>query len=359
MRILPHLRVLLALLLVAITAHSAELDVESLINNGHWKRARSLAEEVFRAKPNDARANYWMARVRRQFKVLDDAVKYAASAVRLDPKVSAYHRELARVYFDQIESASVFSAIALAKKSRAELDTARELAPNDPAILYDQVLFFQQVPGMAGGDKHRATQLANSLLQIDPARGYQALAYIARQERHEDQLGELFQKAIEANPRDYDAQINFANYYLSPAQLNGKVAEQQALAALALNADRVEGYRVLTAALIYQKRYDAAAEMLRHAEIAIPDDLSPYVSAARALLREGANLSTSEAWLQKYLNESKEPEPTAPPFAAVHWSLGLVFEKLGRTGDAKRELETALRLNPEFEPAREDLKRFK
>jgi hypothetical protein len=37
----------------------------------------------------------------------------------------------------------------------------------------------------------------------------------------------------------------------------------------------------------------------------------------------------------------------------------LVFEKLGRSEDAKRELETALRLNPEFEPAREDLKRFK
>jgi tetratricopeptide (TPR) repeat protein len=330
-----------------------------LINNGHWKRARSLAEEVFRAKPNDARANYWMARVRRQFKILGEAEKYAAAAVHFDPKVSSYHRELAKVYFDQIESASVFNAIALAKKSRAELDTARELAPNDPAVLYDQVLFFQQVPGMAGGDKHRALQLANSLLQVDPARGYLALAYIARQEKHEDQLGDLFQKASDVNPPDFEAQVNIASYYLGAQHIDAKVAEQHALAALALNADRVEGYRVLTAALIYQKRYDAAAETLRRAEIAIPDDLSPYVSAARALLREGANLSTSEAWLQKYLNESKEPEPTAPPFAAAHWSLGLVFEKLGRTEDAKRELETALRLNPEFEPAREDLKRFK
>jgi hypothetical protein len=98
---------------------------------------------------------------------------------------------------------------------------------------------------------------------------------------------------------------------------------------------------------------------LRRAEAAIDDDLSPYVSAARALLHEGVNLPTAEAWLHKYLNETKEPEPTAPPFAAVHWSLGLVFEKLGRTEEAKRELETAVRLNPEFEPAREDLKRFK
>lgn len=329
------------------------------MSNGHWKRARSLAEEVFKAKPYDAGANYCMARVCRQFKLLDEAEKYAASAVRLDPKVSAYHRELAKVYFDQIESASVFTAIALAKKSRAELDTARELAPNDPAVLYDQVLFFQQVPGMAGGDKRRALQLANSLLQVDSARGYLALAYIARQERHEEQLDDLFQKATRANPRDYDAQINVANYCLAAQHIDDKAAEQHALAAVALNADRIEGYRLLAAALIYQKRYDDAAETLRRAEAAIPDDLSPYVSAARALLREGTNLATAEAWLHKYLNESKEPEPTAPPFAAAHWSLGLVFEKLGHTDDAKRELETAVRLNPEFEPAREDLKRFK
>ncbi len=353
------MRKLLLLLLIMLPAQSTGPDAESLMNNGHWKRARSLAEEVFKAKPNDARANYWMARVRREFKLLDEAENYAVSAVRLDPKVSAYHRELAKVYFDQIESASVFTAISLAKKSRAELDTARELAANDPAVLYDQVLFFQQVPGMAGGDKHRAVQLANSLLQIDPARGYLALAYIARKERHEDQLGDVFQKAIEANPRDFDAQINFANYYLAAQHINGNVAEQHALAALALNADRVEGYRLLAAALIYQKRYDGAAETLRRAEIAIGDDLSPYVFAARALLREGANLLTAEAWLQKYLNETKEPEPTAPPLAAAHWSLGLVFEKLGRVEDAKRELETAVRLNPEFEPALEDLKRFK
>jgi tetratricopeptide (TPR) repeat protein len=233
------------------------------------------------------------------------------------------------------------------------------LAPNDPAVLYDQVLFFQQVPGMAGGDKRRAMQLAGSLLQVDPARGYLALAYIARQERHEDQLGELLQKAFEANPRDFDAQIGIANYYLATQHINAKVAEQHSLAALALNADRVEGYRVLAAALVYQKRYDDAAAALRRAEIAIGDDLSPYVSAARALLHEGANLPTAEAWLHKYLNETKEPEPTAPSYAAAHWSLGLVFEKLGRTEDARHELETAVRLNPEFEPARQDLKRFK
>jgi tetratricopeptide (TPR) repeat protein len=359
MQIILLLRTLLVLLLIALPAQSTGPDAESLMNNGHWKRGRAVSEVVFRAKPNDARANYWMARVRRQFKLLDEAEKYAASAVRLDPKVSAYHRELAKVYFDQIETASIFTAIGLAKKSRAELDTASAMAPNDAAILYDQVLFFQQVPGIAGGDKRRAAQLANNLLQVDAARGYLALAYIARQEGHGDQLGDLYQKAAEANPHDYDAQINIASYFLAAQYLNARSAEQHALVALALNPDRVEGYRALAAAQIYQKRYGDAAATLRRAESAIGDDLSAYVSAARALLRDGAELSTAEAWLRKYLSESKEPEPTAPPLGAVHWSLGLVLEKLGRRAEAKSELEIAVRLSPEFEPARQDLKRFK
>ena len=329
------------------------------MNCGHWKRARTLAEESFKANPNDARANYWMARVRREFKRLDEAEKFASSAIRLDPKVSAYHRELAKVYFDQIETVSVFNAIGLAKKCRAELDVARQLAANDPDVLYDQIIFFQQVPGMAGGDKRRAAELANNLLQLDPARGYLALAYIARQERHDDQLGDLYQKAAAANSRDYDAQISIANYNLAAQHLNPRAAEEHARAALALTSDRVEAYRSLTAALIYQKRNDEATATLRRAESAIPDDLSPYVSAARAFLHEGAELIAAETWLKKYLNESTEPEPTAPPFAAVHWSLGLVYEKLGRRADAKSELEISVRLNPDFDPARQDLKRFK
>ena len=183
--------------------------------NGHWKRARALADQVIPDKPNDARANYWMARVRRQFKLLEDAEKFAAAAGRLDPQSSAHHRELVRVYFDRIEAASIVSPIGLEKKCRGELDTALKLMPNAPAVLYDQVLFYQQAPGIAGGRarvseairrcrrgpparrdrRHRRPAIpvlrgttfdavsagaqANTLVRPDPACGYRAMAIAA------------------------------------------------------------------------------------------------------------------------------------------------------------------------------------
>jgi hypothetical protein len=52
------------------------------------------------------------------------------------------------------------------------------------------------------------------------------------------------------------------------------------------------------------------------------------------------------------LDETKEKEAGSPLIEGAHWSLALVYEKEGRKADARHELETALRLRPDFEPAR-------
>jgi len=63
--------------------------------------------------------------------------------------------------------------------------------------------------------------------------------------------------------------------------------------------------------------------------------------------------------LKKYFTETREPEAGAPLIAGAHWSLGQVYEKEGRKAEARAELETAVRLKPDFEPAKKDLKRLK
>jgi hypothetical protein len=44
---------------------------------------------------------------------------------------------------------------------------------------------------------------------------------------------------------------------------------------------------------------------------------------------------------------------------AAHWRLGLVFEKRGQNAEAIREIELAVKLQPQLEPAKKDLKRLK
>ncbi len=354
---------------LTFSAFAADPDAESLMRNGHWKRAREATEARYRTHPNDARDAYLLARVRRAFESFAEEVTFAEMAVRLDPKTSAYHRELGLAYLHQVENLSMLKAIGLMRKCRAELDAALAIAPNDPDNLFEKIDFLLQAPGIAGGDKKKAVEVAHGLVKIDPARGYLALARCAWKQKDFGKLEALYRKATEVNPHSYEAQVALAGLYLgnpvvpedsgSRSRANFALAEQHALAALDLNADRIDAYRILVDALVSQRRFDDTARTLARSEEAVPDDLSPYVTAARAMLREGVQLAKAESCLRKYLAQTKEPEAGAPLLAGAHRSLAMLYEKEGRQADARSELETALRLKPDFEAARRDLKRLK
>lgn len=348
-----------ALLLIAILLQGGEPSPEALIENGHFKRSREIAAAAYKAHPEDAHANYVLARIQHAFGNLEEAAKLAESAVRLDPKSSPAHRELGEIYADQADHVSFLKQLGLARKIRVEFEAALAIEPRDPDNLFDQVQFFMEAPGVVGGDKKKAADLANDILKIDAARGYLALAFVARQQKEDGKLEDLYRKAVESDPRSYEARITLANYYVNPQHLNLGQAEQLSQAALDLNSDRIEGYRMLAITLALEKRFDDAAKLIARSEQAIPDDLSPYVYAARAMLRESVELAKAENYLKKYFTETREPEAGAPLIAGAHWSLGLVYEKEGRRQDARNELETALRLRPDFEPAKKDLKRIK
>jgi tetratricopeptide (TPR) repeat protein len=75
------------------------------------------------------------------------------------------------------------------------------------------------------------------------------------------------------------------------------------------------------------------------------------------LLQINQEIPKAEQYFRKHL--SQPPEGLAPSLSAAHWRLGLALEKLGRKQDAIEQMEEALRLQPDFENAKRDLKRLK
>jgi len=65
----------------------------------------------------------------------------------------------------------------------------------------------------------------------------------------------------------------------------------------------------------------------------------------------------AERYFRKYL--SQEPEGHAPSLSRAHWRLGQALEKQGRKPEGISEIEMAVRLEPDFEGAKKDLKRLK
>jgi hypothetical protein len=54
-----------------------------------------------------------------------------------------------------------------------------------------------------------------------------------------------------------------------------------------------------------------------------------------------------------------QPEGGGTGHAQAHWRLGQVLEKEGKRGEATAEIEQAVRLKPDLEDAKKDLKRLK
>ena len=65
---------------------SPNADVSSLIQAGHWKRARAMLEPQVKAHPQDARACYLLAQVKMALRDLDGALTLAQRAAEIDPR---------------------------------------------------------------------------------------------------------------------------------------------------------------------------------------------------------------------------------------------------------------------------------
>jgi tetratricopeptide (TPR) repeat protein len=347
---------ILTCILAGALARAETLPAEALMKAGHWKRARALVASRLAADPNDADAIWLMARVKLAYWDLDGALPLAEKAVSLDGQNALYRGVLAQVYGRLAQRASVFRQIQLARRCKRELDTAMQLKPDNVHLLTGYMEYLWDAPGIVGGDKKKAREIPERVGRIDPAQGYMAAAQLAEWEQNPGTLEELYRKAAEADPRCYEARTRLAGLYLERNPVRFDLVEKYARAALEINPGGAGAYSLLAASYALQDRFSEMETTIGQAEKIVPDDLAPSYAAGDALLRSGKELARAEAAFRKYL--TLEPEPEAPAVWSARWRLGLVLEKLTRPREAVSELEAALRLKPENDEIRKDLKRL-
>jgi tetratricopeptide (TPR) repeat protein len=352
---------LLCLILVStmtLKAGAPDPDsAEALVEAGHWKRARAIVEPRLAANPRDAQAACLLSRIKLAFGDLDGALKSAQQAVALEDGNSNYHFQLAEVYGEMAASASMFAAAGLAKKFKGELDASLARDPKNLEALDALMQYSFQAPGIMGGDKGKAHAIAEKLVQLSPVRGYLAQAELAREAKDFAKVEECFLKAVEADPKNYEAQTALAGFYTQPSYKKTEWAERHAREAVQLDPLRAKGYSILAKVLALEQRWGELEAALSASEKNVPDDPAPYFEAADALLESAADLKRGETYVRKYL--AQEPEGEEPDAAHAHRLLGLILEKQGRSTEAVSELGTAVQMNPRFKAAREDLKRIR
>ena len=352
-----HRRILVFLGLIAASGPycvSQNDKLDTLLEAGHFKQVARVLDP---SKSHDPETLYLLSNVKQAFGKTDDAVQLAEEAVKADPSKAKYHLQLAGALSDQADKVSIFKKISLAGRIRSELETAVKLEPKNTDCLFGMMMFYQAAPGIAGGSKEKARQTAEEISRIDASKGYLAQARLALGNNQKEKVEGLYLNAVKADPTNFEAIMALANYYASDAQKKYDLAEQYARQAINLDRTRTGPYVVSAEAAVFKQTWNKLDSILSSAEQSNRDDLAPFYQAGRTLLQLNQEMSRAESYMRKYL--SQDPEAGTPPLYAAHWRLGLVLEKEGRKAEAIKEFEEALRLQPDFESAKKDLKRLK
>lgn len=350
-------RFLILSMLGSLPAPADNVSPDALAEGGHWKRLRTISEQRLASNPNDAQAAYFLAAAKEIFGDLQGALPLAERAVALEPRNARYHYQVGSICISLAQSAGIFKGLGMARRFKKEMETAIELDPKSLDARQALMEFYWQAPTIAGGDKKKARGIAEEIGQIDAAQGYLAQVTLAQLEKNTSGVENFYRKALAASPHDYRVLSAVASYYTAESQKKFDLTETYGRETMKIAPERSAPYVLLAIAYTSQERWKDLDALLEQAVKSIPDDLSPFFQAGKILLRNGKDNARAEQYFRKYLTQ--DPEGGQPNLAAAHWRLGQVLEKEGKKPEAIAELETSIRLQPNFEPAKKDLKRLR
>jgi len=143
------------------------------------------------------------------------AAKLLEQAVKEDPQNAHAHYLLGEAYGKLAEKASIFRRMGLAKRTRAEFETAVQLDPNDPDTRVALLQYYTLAPAFLGGSIQRARLQAEALSKLDEVGGRRALAFIDTHLRQYDLARKELLDAVSEHPKSAQAHYALGQFYLN------------------------------------------------------------------------------------------------------------------------------------------------
>jgi tetratricopeptide (TPR) repeat protein len=269
------------------------------------------------ANSGDAEAHNLLCRVYYQELRWDNAIHECEAAVSLAPTDSGYHLWLGRAYGEKADSIHSIKAFGLAKKVKSEFERAVQLDSSNVDALSDLGDFYYEAPGIVGGGKKKALDVAQTLQPYQAAQAHQLKGHLAEKDKNDSVAGIEFKSAVQASGQSADAWNTLASFYARHRQWD------QMLAALHAGIDA-----------------DTAAAKPHGPAL---------VDAAAILSRNNREPQLAIQLLKDYL-ESPNQSADSPAFQ-VHAQLSRLLEQQGDHAGAQQQLQAAAALARDYHPA--------
>jgi tetratricopeptide (TPR) repeat protein len=278
--------------------------------------AISLLNSSLTSNAEDGEAHNLLCRVYYQEERWDDAIHQCEIAVQLKPMDGSYHLWLGRAYGEKADSIHSIKAYGLAKKVHDEFERAVQLDGENVDALSDLGEFYTAAPGIVGGGKKKAQNVAQTLERYAPAQAHQLKGRLAEKDKNYALAEGEFKQAVEASNQSADAWMALAAYYSR--------RHQQAPMLAALHAG-----------------IDADAKAAKPHGPAL-------VEGAGLLTRDHLDLPLAIQLLRQYL-ASPNKSADSPAFQ-VSANLSRLLQQQGDQEGARRELQAALALAHAYRP---------
>jgi tetratricopeptide (TPR) repeat protein len=159
----------------SVVVQAADNDIDSTIRQlwkqGDYITAKTLLGSQVDKKTKDAQLLALLGQTEALLNNANSAEKLLERAVKLNDSNADYQHWYATVSCDLASSASMFSAMGYAKRCKNAYEKALALAPENPRSYIALGRFYAQAPGVVGGDKERALELARQLKKLDKLQG--------------------------------------------------------------------------------------------------------------------------------------------------------------------------------------------
>ncbi len=267
---------------------------------------------------------------------------------------------------------SIASARALldAKKLPEAQQAFEQLAAADPKNaevnyhLGDLALRRHQLDqGVAYLEKSVAADPQNSRYhhRLGDAYGTQAAeASVFRQLGFAKKCLAAYERAVALDPKNVDARASLFEFYRrAPSLLGGGFDKAAAQAAAIKQLDAPRGRFLFATLYAGEKKYAEAFAQYDEVLQADPNDFAALFQIGRLAATTGQFVDRGLTSLRRCLELPAPTTPNTPGHAAAHWRLGNLLEKKHDPAGARAAYEAAVKLDPNFTPAAESLKKLK
>ena len=306
---------------ISFSPEKLYLAADSLWNEGEFRAIVRLANDQLREEEKSPAATYWMCRAYIGLSDYDSSVFYGERAVKLAPDSSYYHLWYGRALGMKLSQGSGLGGLFKAKKVKGEFQRAVELDPTNYEAKFNLMQYLLQAPGIVGGNRDEALRLAEAIKETKPALGHLAKALC-------HQVREEYAKA--------DWEFRAATAYDSS------------------NTEYAFSYFYF---LLDCEDFPRAEAVLGEIEETDPEDSNILYQRGKLCLFSGKDLEKGRDCFREYLE--REHLPNSPSWAAAHWRMGMIYEKMGKPDSARVEYQRCLELEPDYKEAEKALKKLK